>query len=53
MVLLSFTNGAVELSYQESTLGPMNESPTYWSTTNGFGFIVLVAKSLPSNFSSV
>ena len=29
LVLLSLTNGAIELSYQESTLGPINESPTY------------------------
>ena len=51
-MLLSFTNGATVLSYQESTLGPINESPTYWRTTNGLGLIVLVANELPSNSKS-
>ena len=51
-VLLSLISGSVLVSYQESTLGLTNESPTYCRTTNGFGLIFLVAKLFPSNSSS-
>lgn len=53
LVLLSVIRGAILLSYQESTLGSIDKSPTYWRTTNGLGLIVFVAKLLPSNLKSV
>ena len=42
-VLLSVTSGATVVSYHWSIFGCNDASPTYWITTNGFGFIVLVA----------
>ena len=47
-VFVSTTTGSIDWSYHWSTDGDTWLSPTYWSTTNGFGFSVEEAKSFPN-----
>ena len=48
LVFVSTTNGSILWSYHVLTFGDISLSPTYWITTNGFGFKVFDAKSFPN-----